>query len=207
MMAEYSTVGAGARIALLLLLVLVLVVGGLVWFDYLGLLKADRVVSPVLRLVGISRPAPVTDAEDPLLLEAERMKAREEAVALRAAELDERESALRQREAEVGAMTASLAEQRQGLEQQQKSISDSRKSYDDRVANLRDLSGKLASMRPEDAVAVLEQMKDVDIIDVIRMTDVIASEEGTLSITSKWLSDLPEQRAAVIGQKMMLGQP
>lgn len=206
-MAEYSTVGAGARIALLFLLVLVLVVGGLVWFDYLGLLDAGRVVSPVLRLVGISRAAPVGNAEDPLLLEIERMKAREEAVALRSAELDEREKALRTREAEVEEMIASLAEQRKGLEEQQKSINESRKSYDDRVANLRDLSGKLASMRPGDAVAVLEQMKDVDIIDVIRMTDQIAAEEGTVSITSRWLSDLPEKRAAVIGQKMMLGQP
>ena len=206
-MAEYSTVGAGARIALLLLLVLVLVVGGLVWFDYLGLVSANRVVTPVLRLVGISRPAPVAGAEDPLLLEAERMKAREEATALRTAGLDEREKLLQTREAEVQEMAASLGEQRKSLAEQQKSINEARKTYDDRVANLRDISGKLTSMRPEDAVAVLQEMKDVDIIDVIRMTDLIAAGEGTVSITSKWLADLPEKRAAVIGQKMMLGQP
>jgi flagellar protein FlbB len=206
-MAEYSSVGAGARIALLLLLVLVLVVGGLLWFDYLGLVDAGSIARPALRLVGIQRPVPVEDPEDPFLLEQERLKAREEAIGLRGAELDEREKQLQTKEAEVQAMTQSLAEQKKSLEEQQKSINEAMKTYDDRVANLRDISGKLTSMPPADAVAVLAEMKDVDIIDVIRMTDRIAEEAGTTSITSKWLSDMPEKRAAVIGQKMMLGSP
>jgi flagellar protein FlbB len=206
-MAEYSSVGAGARILLLLLLVLVLVVGGLVWFDYLGLVDANRVVSPVLRLVGIRRPAPVESAEDPFLLEAERIKAREGALALRAADLDEREKQLTTKEAEVQQMSASLAEQKKSLEEQQKSFSDAQKAYDDKVANLRDLSGKLTGMPPAQAEAMLLEMKDIDIIDVIRMTDKIAAETGTTSVTSKWLSDLPAKRSAVISQKMMLVQP
>jgi flagellar protein FlbB len=206
-MAEYSSVGAGARIALLLLLVSVLIVGGLVWFDYLGLIDANRVVAPVLRIVGIKRAAPVQGAEDPFLLEVERIKAREEAIALRTAELDGREKQLQTRQAEVDQMAASLAEQKKSLEDQQKSVSAAQKTYDDKVANLRDLSGKLASMPPAQAEALLQEMKDVDIIDVIRVTDQIAVEAGTTSITSKWLSDMPAKRSALIGQKMMLGQP
>ena len=63
------------------------------------------------------------------------------------------------------------------------------------------------SMPPQSAVAMLLKMKDVDIIDVIRMTDRIAQEEGAVSISSKWLSDMPAERSAVIGQKLMLGTP
>lgn len=206
-MAEYSSVGAGVRIVLLFLLVLVLVVGGLVWFDYLGLVDANRFVRPVLRLVGIQRATEVTNPEDPTLLDEERLKAREEAINERTAGLDERERALQIREAEVTQMASALEEQRASLEEQEKSINQARKSYDDKAANLRDLSGKLTSMPPANAVAVLEAMTDMDIIDVIRTTDQIAVEEGTTSITSKWLSDMPADRAASISQKMMLGSP
>jgi flagellar protein FlbB len=206
-MAEYSTVGAGVRILLLLLLVLVLVVGGLLWFDYLGLVDANGVASPVLRLVGIQRPAALPDVEDPFLLQSERIKARDEALAIRTAELDERERRLQTREAEVNQMISTLEEQRRSLEEQEKSINQARKTYDDRVANMRDLSVKLTGMQPNRAVAMLQAMPDVDVIDVIRATDAIAAEEGTQSITSKWLSDLPSDRAAAISRKMMLGSP
>jgi flagellar protein FlbB len=204
-MAEYSNVGAGMRVLLLLLLVLVLLVGGLLWFDYLGLVNANSFVRPVLRVVGIERPAALPDAEDPFLLDRERMNAREEAIALRAAELDERERQLETREAEIVQVASTLEEQRASLEEQEKSINQARKTYDDRAANLRDIAGKLTSMPPADAVAMLEAMDDVDIIDVIRTTDEIAAVSGTTSITSRWLSDLPAVRAAAISRKMMLG--
>lgn len=204
-MAEYSGVGAGMRILLLLLLVLVLLVGGLLWFDYLGIVDANNLVRPVLRLVGIQRPAALPDAEDPFLLDVERMKAREEAITLRSAELDERERLLATREAEVTQIASTLEEQRSSLEEQEKSINQAQKSYDDKAANLRDISGKLTSMPPADAVSVLAGMDDMEIIDVIRTTDEIAAAGGTTSITSKWLSDLPADRAAAISRKMMMG--
>ena len=48
---EYSSVGAGFRVVILLLLVAVLVLGGLVWFDYLGIVDAQGLLSPVFTLI------------------------------------------------------------------------------------------------------------------------------------------------------------
>ncbi len=207
-MAEYSTVGAGARIFLLLLLVLVLVIGGLIWFDFLGLVEAkSTVLSPILRWVGIEKPSPIEDLDDPFLLEQERLKAREEALSLQESELQEWEQRLQEKQMEVDQMLDDLAEQKTSLEEQQKSVNDRLKSYEDKEANLRDLSRKLVGMPPESAVALLQEMKDVEIIDIIRMTDVIAVEEGTFSMTSKWLSDLPATRSAVLSEKMLLKTP
>jgi flagellar protein FlbB len=206
-MAQYGAVGAGTRIFLLLLLVLVLAAGGLLWFDFLGLVDANRVLSPLLRLVRIQRPAAIEDPDDPFLLESERLKAREEALDLRAAALDEREKGLAAREAEVEEVAQSLQEQRRSLEEQQKSINERLKTYEDREANIRDIATKLVGMKPENAVALLLEMKDVEIIDIVRMTDAIAEQEGTSSITPKWLADMPAERSAAISQKLMLGRP
>jgi len=49
----YGRHGFGARVLALLLLVLVLAAGGLIWFDFLGLVEADRLFGPVRRLVGL----------------------------------------------------------------------------------------------------------------------------------------------------------
>ena len=81
---DYSGVGAGFRIVVLILLVGVLALGGLVWFDYLGVIDARRTLAPVFRLFG-ARP-PELDAEDPLLLDKERLAKQLEALAVRAEE-------------------------------------------------------------------------------------------------------------------------
>jgi flagellar protein FlbB len=53
---DYSGVGAGFRIVVLILLVGVLALGGLVWFDYLGVVDARRTLAPVFALFGAKRP-------------------------------------------------------------------------------------------------------------------------------------------------------
>ena len=128
-------------------------------------------------------------------------------MSLRTAELEEWEQRLKQKEIEVEQMLEDLAEQKTSLEEQQKSINDRLKSYEDKEANLRDISGKLVGMAPRNAVALLQEMNDVEIIDIIRMTDRIADEGGGLSMTSKWLSDLPAARSAAISEKMLLKAP
>ncbi len=71
-MTDYSSVGAGFRILILLLLVAVLVLGGLVWFDYLGIVDAQSLLAPVFTMIRGEKI--VVDAEDPLLLEKERKR-------------------------------------------------------------------------------------------------------------------------------------
>ena len=52
-MSDYSGVGAGFRIVVLILLVGVLALGGLVWFDYLGVVDARRTLAPVFALFAV----------------------------------------------------------------------------------------------------------------------------------------------------------
>ena len=62
----------------------------------------------------------------------------------------------------------------------------------------------LTSMRPAEAVRILEGYDDQLMIDTLRVTEEIARESGEVSLVSVWLSNLPPERAADIQRKMTL---
>lgn len=199
-MAGYGGIGTGLRITLLVLVVAVLVLGGLVWFDYLGLLDARSMIAPVYTVLG-GRRAPL-DVEDPLLLERERLNKQLEALALRAEELDAAEQELSGREEEMTQILEQLQEREKALEDREKVFNERIKAFENRRVNLQQNAEYLVGMPPENAVSILLAMEDQDIIDVFRMTEEQARATGELSLVAYWLSLMPPERAAVIQRKM-----
>ncbi len=202
-MATYGGVGAAPRILVLILLIIALVFGGLVWFDYLGLINARQTLAPVLQLVGIGAPAKLPNAQDPLLLERQRLDKLTEALNLRNQQLDKRQADIQQQEALVKQKEASLAEQEKALQQREKSFNQTVNQYDNRSANLRAVASNLLSMPPKTAASQLEAMSDQDVIDIMRQADQIAASNGQNSIVPYWLSLMPADRAATISRKML----
>jgi flagellar protein FlbB len=180
---DYSSVGAGFRIVILLLLVAVLLLGGLVWFDYLGIVDAKGLLAPVFTLIRGERV--VVDADDPLLLEKERMAKQLEALAIRSEEL-----------------TAWEQERETTIEDREKVFNERLQAFENRRVNLQQNSDYLVGMPPENAVKILLQMEDQDVIDIFRMTEEQAQATGELSLVSYWLSLMPADRAAVLQRKM-----
>ena len=197
---EYSSVGAGFRVVILLLLVAVLVLGGLVWFDYLGIVDAKRLLAPVFTLIRGERI--VVDSEDPLLLEKERLDKQLEALALRSEELAAREQELAAGQAEVDQMVEQLEEREQTIEDREKVFNERLQAFDNRRVNLQRNSDYLVGMPPGNAVKILLQMEDQDVIDIFRITEEQAQATGELSLVSYWLSLMPAERAAVLQRKM-----
>ena len=64
---------SGLRIILLILLIVVLFLGGLLWFDFLGIINVRYRFAPVLKLVGFETPLELTNNDDILLLDRERL--------------------------------------------------------------------------------------------------------------------------------------
>jgi flagellar protein FlbB len=201
--AGYGTVGSGVRIFVLILLILVLLLGGFVWFDYLGIMDAKETLRPVLSLVGLGAPTPIEDTESATLLDDERFSKREEALLLREEDLDKREELVVQKEAEVQQKVESLAEREKGLEEQEKSFNERVKEYDNKNANIRQAALYYTNMPPKDAVARLEKMQDQDVIDILRMIQRIADEQKTDSVVAYYLSLFPADRAAELNRKMI----
>jgi flagellar protein FlbB len=199
----YRGVGAAPRIFVLLLLIIALALGGLVWFDYLGLLNVRETLAPALSLVGVGAPQKLPNADDPLLLERQRLSKETEALDMRSQQLDKQSVDVQQQEAEVKQKLAALDEQQKALQEQEKSFNQTKNQYDNRSANLRAVATNLMSMPPQTAVDQLKAMTDQDVIDILRTTDQIAVDNGQQSIVPYWLSLMPADRAATISRKML----
>ena len=86
--------GVGKSIALLFL-ILAIILGGLLWFDYLGIIKAKSIFAPVYKLFGLQPQTSVSATSSKPLqanLEDDRLAKRLEALEIRSQELDKRES-------------------------------------------------------------------------------------------------------------------
>lgn len=194
---------AGLSIILLFLLVAVLFLGGLLWFDFLGIINVRYRFAPALGLIGFETPSELQNPDDILLLDRERLDKQVYALDIRAEELDNREDGIVLREAEVQQKLETLTEQEKSFEDREKSFNDRLKQYEDRNRNLRQASAYFTGMPPGDAVDRLLEMDDQDIIDIFRTTELIAQEAGTDSIVSYWFSLMPADRAAVLNRKML----
>jgi flagellar protein FlbB len=199
----YNRVGAAPRIFGLTLLVLVLALGGALWFDFLGLIDVTALLSPALRWVGLEpREEPVVVEDSPLLLEDERMSKREQALAILSDQLDEREQSIEAQEAELDALAEQLEEREAALADRENSVNAALRRVENERAALVKLSTYLTNMPPADAVAIMVGYRDPLLIDVLLMTDELAEQSGQASLVPFWLSQMPADRAAVIGEKL-----
>lgn len=208
-MPRITAVRTGARVVALVLLILILILGGFVWFDYLGLVNVKELLSPVVAPVAgrlgidFGLPEPIENVEDVKLLEKERLRKQQQALELRQSELDLREGEIETSEAEIKQMLESLEERETAFEEQEKSFNDRLKEYDNRSANLKQAAQYFVGMPPEAAVQMYLEMEDQDVIDILRAHQKISDEEGKASMVSYWLSLMPAERAAALNRKML----
>jgi len=190
------------RIFGLLLLIAVLAGVGLLWLDILGLVDARQIALPFLKAAGLTPTDRRIDAEDPLLLDRERLIKREDSLALYKEDLALQEADLKKQNEEVLQKQNSLAEREKAQDDRENSFNQIKKQADDRRANLVQNSAYLNSMPPSKAVPILLQLDDQDLIDLLRVTEDVAKAQGQASIVSAWISQMPADRAATIQRKM-----
>jgi flagellar protein FlbB len=202
-MASFGKPRVLGRIILLLAMILVLAVGGIVWFDYIGLIDAKTALAPAYRLFGVkTRTAASVRADSPALLEEERYAKRLESIGARSEELDARSSDLDKKDAEIAQKAQELDDRGKAVEDKEKSFNDKVKQYDNRKANIDQNAQYLVGMPPAKAVEILKAMDDQSIIDLFRSVEEKAKAEGVTSLVSVWLSYMPPDRSATLQRKM-----
>jgi flagellar protein FlbB len=204
MAVRYSRFGAIPQIILLILLILILTVGGLFWFDYLGLVNARETFAPVIGIFGDDEDPEITAIDDIMLMDRLRLEKLQEAVDLREAELMEEEDQLQEARAELEEVQQQLDQRAADLDEREVSLNERLQRYDNRRAVLEQNSRDLTSMRPADAVEILAGYDDQLLIDTLRVTEELAQEAGEVSLVSVWLSQLPADRASDIQRQMTL---
>ena len=197
--------GAGvAKIFFLIILIVVLIVGGLLWVDFLGLIDAREALAPVLKILRLDVPEPVEQPDDLYLLDKERLGKQQEALDIFEASLVAREEGILIREAELEELTSQLEEKQKSNEEKEKSLNEALKSYDNKRANLEQNAAYLEGMPPQNAVSIMLEMDDTELVDLLRTSERLAAASGKASLVAFWLSLMPAERAAEIQSKMAL---
>lgn len=202
-MARYNRVNVAPRIFLLFVLVAVLLLGGTIWFDILGLIDARPLIGPVLNLLNLSPEETVAvDYSDVELLDSMELAKRELAIDMHLETLENSREQLSQEMESYQERLSQLEEREKIQSDRENSFNEKLNRYDDRRAGLVQNARDLTSMRPQDAVDILNEYDDQLLIDTLRMVQELADEAGTFSLVSTYLSLLPEERAAAIQRKM-----
>jgi flagellar protein FlbB len=194
------------KIVMLLILIAALVFGGLVWFDYLGVLQLKQRFAPVYRLMGLqpqTGAAPSADNPFAADLDDDRLAKRLEALTIRDEELAKREADLSALEERNNQVARELEERQSTQDEREKTFTAEMEKYSSRSANVEQISRNLTGMQPRNAVDQLLAMDDQNVIDILRKTEEIARASGASSMVAYWLSLMPAERAAVIQRKML----
>ena len=190
----------------LIIVIIVLVLGGLLWFDFLGVIRVKTVFSPLYKIMGKTPQTSQTATKgNPLTgdLDEERLAKQREALELFAEELDKREADIKDTESHYEQIAIELAEREKNQEDREKTFEQTVKRYDDKDLNIEQIAVNLNGMRPEATVNILLAMDDQTVIDVLRKVEEIAARDGSSSMGSYWLSLMPADRAAEIQRKMI----
>ena len=194
---------AGKSIVLIMLII-IMALGGILWFDWLGVIHAKHVFAPVYKLMGKDpQTSKTSTSSKPITgdLDQERLDMQREALELFKEELDKREEEVAAKEKLNEQIALELSEREKSQEEREKTFNQSVKQYDDKNVNIEQIALNLNGMRPEAAVNILLAFDDQTVIDVLRKVEELAKRDGTASMGSYWLSLMPSERAAEIQRK------
>lgn len=189
---------------LYIFLIIGMVVGAVFWFDYIEVLDADMVLSPVRRVLGIATRESDIPENELYLLEKVRVEKERESVQQRELALLEREQNLLQQEQELQAREESLVVREESFEEREKSLNQLSLQYENRIAVLELNTQMLRDMPPAQAVQILVNYEDQLLVDTLRVANQVAERDGIASLVPYWLSLFPAQRAAEIQKKMVI---
>lgn len=191
---------------ILFLLIIILVLGGLLWFDYFGIIHVKQIFSPLYDVMGKEVQTSSTSTQTkPLVknIDEDRLNKQKEALNIQIEELEKRETDITAAEQLNAQIAQELADREKNQEEREKTFKLTLEKYDIKDKNIEQIARNLNGMRPQAAVDILLKSDDQDVIDILRKVEEIANAEGTASLTSYWLSLMPADRAAVINRKMI----
>ena len=188
-----------ARSFYLLLLIMFLLAIGFFVFDYYKLIDADEIL-PFLA----KKPAAVNwDQESPTEVEKLEIEKAKERLQEEMAEIEKIRSELQLQKEKLESDAQNLEEVRKGIKEKERQMAARQKEEENRQNKLKVLANKVGNMRPMDAVGMLENWPDQDIIDVFKQMDKDAEEEGKPTITNYLLSLFEAKRRSVIANKWL----
>ena len=202
-MARIQSRGGFLKILLLIILIVVLIFGGLIWFDFLGLIDVKDTLSPVTKWLGIEPRTVLKNGDDIYLLDKERLRKQQESVDIRYEELNSFQEELEVKTSEIKQREDQLTEKENAVKEKEKSLNQALQIYENEEENLKQSARYLMGMEPEKAVAQLVNMDEYDAVDLLRMAERVSREEGSASLVAYWLSLMEPEKSASLQEKLI----
>ena len=200
--------GAGiAKIIFLVILILALITGGLVWLDFLGIIKVKERIAPVTSLFGIKPRSTIEEPFSPMLLDADRLSKERLAITVERRALEAAAEELRLREAQINQKESELEEKELSLEEKQKSLIEAQSQYDNKEANLEQTALYMMRMPPNEAVSIMNEYDVRDLVDLLRTSERLSREAGEESVVAYWLSIMSDKIRAAEIQRLLVEKP
>lgn len=206
-MASNSVAGMIGKSILLLLLIVVLVIGGILWFDFLGVIDRGDSLNFLTERIGLDEAEPIIDNENNIyLLDAVRLVKERESIERRELTLTSREEAINLEEAKNKQIAEELKEKEAAIIDKEKSLTEALSRYDDEQSNLETTVKYLAALPPKSVVDILSNYTTLKVVDTLRKEDEIAARDGRVSNASTWILFMDAKVAAEV-QDMMIKKP
>ncbi|MEM9423699.1 MAG: hypothetical protein AAF975_02780 [Spirochaetota bacterium] len=201
-----NTIQTLIKSSMLLIFIMMIIVGGLLLFDWLGLMSLRQEFAPILRLVGLNTPSSMGASADSSVLNDARLRQQLDSLELKRKNLEELEKQLNQRSNELDERELAITQSEEQLQQQLDSLEEREGLYRERDAKVKQIAQNFNSMPPADAVAQMNMMNALLVVDVLRAADRIAVEEKGTSLVSYWISQMPPERGAEVN-KLLVEKP
>ncbi len=206
-MANGSVAGMIGKSILLLLLIVALIIGGIIWFDFLGVIDRGDTLDFITNRIGLTSPAVVEDKDENIyLMDAIRLVKEKEALERREIELKSLGESLVLEEAKLKQIAEELKEKESALNDKEKSLIEAQSRYDDDKKNLETTVSYLAALPPQKAVDILLNYPVLKVVDTLRVEDELSQTDGRASNSAIWLQFMDAKRAAEV-QDMMMKKP
>ncbi|TGK09859.1 flagellar protein FlbB [Leptospira fletcheri] len=188
-----------ARAVYLVLLIFFLLLIGFFAFDYFQLIDAAEYF-PFLR----KEPGLVNaDSESPSELEKLEFRKEMERLAKDRDEILQKEDDIRKEREKLDAELEKISELKRGLTAKENELKSAESEKNSRNKLVKVLAEKVANMPPDNAVQMLTNWPDKDIIDVFIQMDQDAEQDGRQTITTYLLTLFPAERRAAITNKWL----
>ena len=188
-----------ARAVYLVLLIFFLVLIGFFAFHYFQIIDAAEIF-PFLR----TEPGLVNaDSESPSELEKLEFRKEMERLSKDRDEISQKEEELKKEKERLEAELEKIEELKRGLTSKENELKSSESERNSRGKLVKVMAEKVANMPPDNAVQMLTNWPDKDIIDVFIQRDKDAEQDGRQTITTYLLTLFPAERRANITNKWL----
>ena len=148
-------------------------------------------------------PLVAEDADEPGLLEWERLEKEEIRIEEERIKLEEERLKLEETLAAIKAKEEELAARERGVSEEKQQIAENQAARFQREEMIRNMATRMTNMPPQDAVAIMAGFSNTDLVDVLLQMEDNAVQAGQQSIVPFLMTLLPRDRAALLGTLMM----